>query len=46
LLSLYRTLSFMVFGLPLLQIFGTNANAFHIFPNIMNFLIHTVCKIS
>jgi len=38
LLSLYRTLSFMVFGLPLLRIFGANTNAFHIFPSIMIFL--------
>ena len=52
LLSLYRTLSFMVFGLPPLRIFGANTNAFHIFPNVMIFLhrlIHinyTVCKIA
>jgi small neutral amino acid transporter SnatA (MarC family) len=38
LLSLYRMLSFMVFGLPLLRIFGANTNAFHIFPKIMVFL--------
>jgi hypothetical protein len=32
LLSLYRTLSFTIFGLLLLRIFGANINAFHIIP--------------
>jgi hypothetical protein len=38
LLSLYRTLSFTVFGLLLLRIFGANINAFHIIPSIMKSL--------